>query len=511
MRSIFFKLFLSFWLIMLLGGAMSIAVMSTFQHLSIELLKNDMAKKNDENLARLIVLFGQAAWDMYICGGPEEYKNYLDGLAAGAGIRISLIRADGKMITGEQAGDALVKLAATAGAEAFIRKTGPGLTVVKRLSNTQQNFIVLVGVQDFPPGPPPDGGGGHFPGAISPRMPPPPEAGGLPFPDHPPPGWPHPPERKKLHIISTMFPPFFGRGEIIRAGIMLLVVSGVCYFLARSLTTPIRKLQMIARQIAEGDYSARVGKISAGTGSELAALGRDFDSMVERTEKVIGAQKRLLRDISHELRSPLARLNVALELARKQLHAEDNASLNKIGQEAIRLNELIGQLLILARLESGTGLSAPQGFSLTALVRGVVDDVDFETAGSGRGVEIVSAQEVSVTGSQELLRRAVENIVRNAAQYTHEGTRVQVSLSAKGGQAELQVVDYGSGVPEPDLPHLFEPFYRVAEARERQTGGAGIGLAIAEQAVKAHGGTVAAQNGEGYIGLIVTVTLPLLS
>jgi two-component system sensor histidine kinase CpxA len=139
----------------------------------------------------------------------------------------------------------------------------------------------------------------------------------------------------------------------------------------------------------------------------------------------------------------------------------------------------------------------------------IAGDVDFEAASNGRGVKIVSSEEVTVTGSRELLRRAIENIVRNAAHYTAKNTRVEISLSVEGKEAEIWVVDYGAGVPEQDLPHLFEPFYRVAKARERETGGAGIGLAIAEQAVKAHGGRMTARNGDDHNGLIVTITLPL--
>ncbi|MDR3630167.1 MAG: ATP-binding protein [Desulfocapsaceae bacterium] len=497
MRGIFFKLFLSFWLIMLLGGAMSVVAVSTFRHLSIESLKTDMARKNDENLARLIVLSGQAAWEMFTCGGSEEYESYIDGLAAGARIRLTLIRDDNRTITGGEIDSESEKLADSAriAPQASLLKTAEGLTVAKRLTARDGGSVVVVGVQTFgpPPGQPP---------------PPPPDAGGFHFHGGPPLGPPLP-FGEERHLYARFFPPFLGRGEIIRSAIMLIVVSGVCYVLARSLATPIRRLQVIAQRIAEGDYSARVGTVMGGAGSELAALGRDFDIMVERTEKVIAAQKRLLRDISHELRSPLARLNVALELAKKQLHAEENISLRKIGQESARLNDLIGQLLILARLESGSGLPAVERVNLAGLIREVAADANFEASSMGRGVEILSVQEIGVSGSRELLRRAIENIVRNAVQYTARNTRVQISLSLEARRAEIRVVDFGAGVPEQDLLHLFEPFYRVAKARERQTGGTGIGLAIAEQAVKAHGGRIAALNGEGQKGLIVIIVLPV--
>jgi signal transduction histidine kinase len=502
MRSMFFKLFLSFWLIMILGGAASVAVVSTFQHLSIESMKGDMTRKIDENLARLIVLSGQAAWEMYRCGGREEYENYIDGLAAGSRTGISLIRDDNSTITGEKIEDDLAQLADSArkNNEVVLRKSGETLTVAKHLMAKNGSSIVAIGTHLLGPHPggPPGGREPHFLAGPPPKMPPPPD-------------WRGPPssERGSLHVFTRFLPPFFGRGEIVRIATMLVVVLGVCYLLARSLTTPIRKLQKTAQQIAAGDYSARVGKSLGRTGNEIADLGRDFDIMVERTEGLIGAQKRLLRDISHELRSPLARLNVALALAKKRLNAEDDGSLRKIGQEADRINELIGHLLTLARLQSGVGVPAPEPVDLAGLLREVAGDVDFEVASKMRGVNIISSEEVTVTGSGELLRRAIENIVRNAAQYTAQNTRVEISLSVRGKEAEITVVDFGPGVPEQDLPHLFEPFYRVAKARERGTGGVGIGLAIAKQAVKAHRGRLTARNGDDRKGLIVAMTLPL--
>ncbi len=477
MRSMFFRLFLGFWVTVILGGAVSVAVVSTFQHFSLELLRTDMSKRFDENLARLIVLSGQAAWDMYRCGGEKEYETYVNGLAAGAGTRISLIREDNRSITGERMAGEIVGLAEAARKRTgvFIRKSGETLTVVKRLAAGDGRAVVVVGVHTF---------------RRAPGVPPPPDGG-------------------NRHAAGRFLPPFFHRGEILRTAIMLIVVSAVCYLLARSLTLPIRKLQNITRQIAKGDYSARVGASLGRAGSEITDLGRDFDVMVERTEKMINARKRLLRDISHELRSPLARLNVALELVRKRFDAKDEQSLHRIEKEAVRLNELIGQLLILARLEGGAGMDTVSPVELSGLVAGIVEDVDFEASGNGRRVTLVSARQVVVSGSRELLHRAIENTVRNAVHYTAEGSRVEVRVAVDGGEARIEVADYGPGVPEQDLSHLFEPFYRVAEARERQSGGAGIGLAITEQAVKAHGGRLVAQNRRDSKGLIVTIVLPL--
>lgn len=513
MRSMFFRLFLGFWLTMILGGAVSVAVISTFQHLSIEVLKSDMTKKFDENVAKLIVLLGHAAREMYRCGGQTEYENYIKGIAEGARIKITLIRDDNRTITGDTISDEFVNLADNARKqpEVSLKKSGDTLIVTKYLTTTNSESNVVIGMHTFGPPlgmPPPPEGSDFHPFGPPPGMTPHPEGGEF-HPFGPPPKMPPPPARRELDSQTRFVPLFFGRGELIRTTIMLIVVSGVCYILARSLTMPIRKLQKTTQQIAGGDYSARVGKSLERAGNEITDLGRDFDIMVERTEKVINAQKRLLRDISHELRSPLARLNVALALAKKRFNEDDDSSLKKIGQEADRLNELIGQLLILTRLESGAGIHALEPVNLTELVREVAGDVNFEASCNGRGVKVVSSAEITVNGSRELLRRAIENIVRNAAQYTAEHTRVEIVLSVGEKEAEIKVIDFGPGVPERDLPHLFEPFYRVAEARERQSGGVGIGLAITEQAVKAHGGKVIALNGYDRQGLIVTITLPL--
>ena len=456
---------------------MSVLVIYTSQQGSIELFKSDMMREFDENASRMIVLSGQAAWEMYRCGGQTEYESYINGLVEGARTKITLVRDDNRTLSGDMIPDEFMHLVESARnqTEAALKKSGETLSVVKQLTAKDGDSIVVLGVHTV--GPPP---------GIQP-----------PFLD------------KELPFFAEMLPPFFVRGEIIRITTMIIAITCFCYLLARSLTIPIRRLQKTTQQIAGGDYSVRVGTSLGRTGNEIADLGCDFDIMVDRTEKVINAQKRLLRDISHELRSPLARMNVALELAKHRFNAEDDKSLQKIGLESDRLNQLIGQLLTLTRLESGAGLEVIESVDLTRLLSEVVEDVDFEASNSGRGVQLVARKEVSITGSHELLRRAIENIIRNAAQYTAENTHVEVALATTDNEVEIRVNDFGPGVPKQDLPHLFEPFYRVAKARERQTGGVGIGLAIAEQAVKAHGGRVIMQNGDDEKGLVVTITLPL--
>lgn len=297
-------------------------------------------------------------------------------------------------------------------------------------------------------------------------------------------------------------------GLVLRLGAALAVVLAVSWLLARSLAAPIRELRRATRRLASGDLGARVAAFLGNRRDETAELGRDFDRMAARIEELLEAQQRLLRDISHELRSPLARLGVALELARQKAGSEAAPALERIGREAERLNELIGQLLTLTRLEAAGELPAREEVDLAELVGEVARDADFEARARGCAVELSAPEPVRVVGTAELLRRAVENVVRNAVRFTAEGTAVALHLRrGSDGGARIEVCDRGPGVPEAALAEVFRPFYRVADARDRGSGGAGLGLAIAERAVRLHGGAIRAENrSEG--GLRVTIELP---
>jgi two-component system sensor histidine kinase CpxA len=294
---------------------------------------------------------------------------------------------------------------------------------------------------------------------------------------------------------------------------LAVLTSGLaCYFLARYLTGPVRRLRSATQKLSAGDLSARAVEPPAHRRDEIAELVRDFNTMAGRLEDLVGAQSQLLNDISHELRSPLARLNVALGLARQRAGAEAQAVLERIELEATRLNELIGRLLTLARLEAGEDAMRRTAFSLDELARDVTKDAEFEAQDRSRRVRCVIDEEAVLWGSPSLLRSAIENVVRNAMRHTAEGTEVLVQMSREldAGQYEalIRVSDSGPGVPPSALDKLFRPFYRLDDARGRNTGGVGLGLAITERAVRLHSGSVHATNrSEG--GLMVEIRLPL--
>jgi two-component system, OmpR family, sensor histidine kinase CpxA len=293
---------------------------------------------------------------------------------------------------------------------------------------------------------------------------------------------------------------------------MAVLVSGiVCYFLGRYLTSDVRRLRAATQQLAAGDLSARADAPRGRRRDEIAQLVRDFNTMASRLQDLVTAQSRLLNDISHELRSPLARLSVALGLAWQRSGPDAHSVLERIEMEATRLNELIGRLLTLARLEGGEDGIQRTPIALDELVLDIAKDADFEAQSRQCRVRCVIQDEITVFGSPSLLHSAVENVVRNAMRHTREGTEVEIHLTRESSgkhEAVVRVVDHGPGVPQESLDKLFRPFYRLDDARGRQTGGVGLGLAITERAVRLHGGTVRATNrAEG--GLMVEIRLPL--
>jgi len=283
------------------------------------------------------------------------------------------------------------------------------------------------------------------------------------------------------------------------------VAGGIfCYFISRHLTKPLDKLGEAAANIAEGRLDTRADPSLTNRRDEIADLARNFDRMAERIEALITGQRRLLGDVSHELRSPLSRLIVALSLVKQGPAEEAAENLERIGLEARRLDTLIGQLLALTRIESGVDRGSPAPFDLTNLVQEVANDGDFEARARNRSVVIEQAGACTVNGFEEVLRSAVENVVRNAIRHTAEATAVEISLEIGNSRALLRVRDYGPGVPESMLSEIFLPFRRANGNSE----GAGLGLAIAERAVTVHRGKIRAMNAPKG-GLIVEIDLPL--
>lgn len=290
--------------------------------------------------------------------------------------------------------------------------------------------------------------------------------------------------------------------------LVALLVSGlICFGLARYLAAPLKRLRAATQGLASGDLSVRVGPAMARRRDEMGGLGRDFDSMAGRLQEVIESQQRLMRDVSHELRSPLARLQAALGLARQRAGELAAPELDRIERETERLDELIGQILSLTRLAAGGGMHR-EAVDLAAVLDGVAQDAGFEAAQRGRRVTLTVDQALTVDGDPELLHRAVENVVRNAVHYTDEGTAVELALQREAGQALITVHDHGPGTGEQNLDRIFDPFFRASEARDRASGGYGLGLAIARRAIEAHGGAISASNASGG-GLLVSIRLPL--
>jgi len=295
----------------------------------------------------------------------------------------------------------------------------------------------------------------------------------------------------------------------IRLLVIFLVTGGLCYILARSLTSPILKLRQATQEFAAGNLATRVTPRIGHNNGELFELATDFDRMAEQIETLLNSQQRLLRDISHELRSPLARLNIALELVRRE-GSNSPKHLERIAKESEKLNEMIGQLLTITRLEGGGNRRETGPVALDDLLRKVVDDANYEGKASGHGAILTISQSATIQGVEKLLHSALENVVRNGLRYTTPDGPVAVTLDgdATGDNAVITINDCGPGVPAADLPKLFQPFYRVSEARDRESGGAGVGLAIAERAIRLHGGTITAAT-PPLGGLQVTITLPL--
>jgi two-component system sensor histidine kinase CpxA len=288
-------------------------------------------------------------------------------------------------------------------------------------------------------------------------------------------------------------------------GIALIVSAITSWWLAQHLSAPIRRIQAGARALASENLNIRVSDGLERRRDEVAVLARDFDAMADQLRANRTATTQLLRDISHELRSPLARMRVALGLAR-QPPADVTRQLDRLEREIERLDSMISQVLKLARLHGANARIEKESFELDEVIEEVVRDANFEGAVKHCTVNVQGSAKAAILGNRELLRSAIENVLRNAVRYSPTETPVDVSIARERSGLEIAIADHGPGVPPGDLERIFEPFYRVAESRDRDSGGEGIGLAITAQVMKAHGGAARARNTPG--GFEVLLSLP---
>ncbi|MGA7931039.1 MAG: ATP-binding protein [Candidatus Sulfotelmatobacter sp.] len=453
MKSLFLKIFLSFWVAQALFLVLALLVMLVFRpqrNATWEALRSTALTE---------------AIDAYERGGTQAAHEYLENLQMKQHVRAYVFDEQGTEISGRSSQGWAEHVAAGRPLPPHPAMVFPGRQILTESRASSDGHHLYTIAMELPPGP---------------RL------------------FLGPPWRAPL------------------PGLTIAVLSSglVCYFLAWYMTKPVTRLRAATQRIAAGDLTARAGDPDSRGRDEIAGLIRDFDTMAARLETLVKAQSRLLNDISHELRSPLARLNVALGLARQRSGAESAIMLERIELEAGRLNELIGRLLTLARLEDGEQRVPATPVLLDEVVLNVAEDAEFEAQARHCHVHSeIPAGIWGVRGDASLLHSAIENVVRNAIRYTHEGTTVEIHLeeteNTGGREAVVRVTDCGSGVPPDALEKLFQPFYRLDDARGRQTGGVGLGLAITERAVRFHGGRVAAVNrAEG--GLLVEIHLPLM-
>jgi signal transduction histidine kinase len=515
MRSLFIKIVLWFWpaMILVAGAAMLSLRAYEDREEGLRTLSRDFANPA-----------GNVAAEILEDDGADALRQYLERWARHAGFRGFLFDAHGVEISGQNVPPEAAEAAARAvdTGRGAVNRSAAATFIASQAAGPSGTKYIFVdgrmsrgsGPDEFRSpkgGPPPDlHSGAEKPGG--PEPPPKPGEGG-----------PSGAGRDRGPRGGPDGPPFpFGgplgflwdqpRSLMLILAAVVLTSGVVCYGLARYLAGPLQRLRASARQLAEGDLTVRVGAAVRNRRDEMGDLGRDFDFMAERIESLVSAQRRLLRDMSHELRSPLARLHVALGLARQRTGPEAGGALDRIELEAQRLNELIGELLELVRLEAAHDVRARTPVDLAALLHEVVADAEFEARGCNREVRLLQCAECMVSGITELLRSAIENVARNAIRYTPEGAAVDISLDcerrADGSWAIIRVRDRGPGVPAESVNDIFRPFYRVGDDRNRQTGGVGLGLAIAQQALRVHGGTIFAVNALGG-GLLVELSLPV--
>jgi two-component system sensor histidine kinase CpxA len=451
-RSLFLKIFLWFWVTVIVTG---IALVSTW----IILQPKNVQTQSQINLADTAWVSGTSAIEALERQGTPAVSAYMGQLGQRTHLKSCLFDSTGNVLAGSDCAgfDRIAAQASTSSHPVFNNTHGLLHAALKLRGKSGSEYIYAVESTEHR-GPPP----------------------GL----------------AALGIALRWSVPF--------------VVSGfICYLLTRYLTAPILRLREASQHLAQGDLSTRAASGMERRRDELGSLVRDFNAMAARIEELVSRQRQLIYDISHELRSPLARLNVALDLAHQRKGSDP--AFDHMQQDIECLNDMIERLLTVARLDT-SATPVPMGqLDLAELVSRVVRSAGFEWQNSGGSVRLSSQGSYFVWGNAELLHSAIENVVRNAIRYTGPDSSVDVHLDstsiAGAAFARLLIRDYGQGVPEAELTNIFQPFYRVADDRNRQSGGVGLGLAIADRVLRMHGGTIQARNAVPH-GLEVELLLP---
>ncbi len=293
---------------------------------------------------------------------------------------------------------------------------------------------------------------------------------------------------------AILFAPFY---------ILLLATVVVLYWLVTMyITRPVRQLANVVDRFGAGELTVRATPRSK---DEIGNLGRSFNAMAERIHTLLTTEQQLLQDVSHELRSPLARLTFEAEMVRNT--ADRDAAATRLRREIERLSELVGTLIDMARAEGEPGEVEMEVLCLNDLLLVTAEDSEVEAQAAGCSIDVKAPLETSLRGNAELLRRAIENVVRNAIRYAPPGSTVEVRLAHEADCARITVRDYGPGIPEKLRERIFDPFFRADASRDERTGGLGLGLAIAQRAVRVHHGDITATNASP--GALLTITLPL--
>lgn len=297
---------------------------------------------------------------------------------------------------------------------------------------------------------------------------------------------------------------------IVHLSFSFVISIVVCFWLSWYLSRPIHILRQASYKLAQGNLDYKVADKIGSRRDEIADLSIDFDNMAERLQTLLNSQKQLLNDTSHELRSPLARLQIALGLAEKKVGDRAEKELLRIATEVNRLDQLIGQILTVSRLEAQAHYQLEDYIDIAALLKSVIDDAQYEAIYDNKQVHLQCYFQGTILSNVSLLESAFDNVIRNAMHYTEENTQVEVilKLQSQNQKVLIKICDQGSGVSEEHLENLFEPFFRADTARDRSRGGYGLGLAIAKRAIQLHGGTISAYN-QPTQGLCMEIQLPI--